>query len=69
MPTKMNNSIVVVKTAAQWAADTTTVLSHGQLAVESDTGLSKVGDGTNVYSALQYVQIYPTIDSGNALGA
>ena len=52
----------LTKTAAQWTADTR-VLQPGEPAVESDTGLMKVGDGTKRYSQLNYTK------QGNVWGA
>lgn len=42
---------VVPGTAAQWAASTT-ILPKGILCVETDTGISRLTDGVNAYSAL-----------------
>lgn len=48
----------LTKTTAQWNADTTTILLKGQLGIE-DTGNAsykvKIGNGTNIWSALSYV--------------
>lgn len=48
----------LTKTTAQWNADTTTILLKGQLGIE-DTGNAsykvKIGNGTNLWSALSYV--------------
>jgi hypothetical protein len=41
-------------TAADWTA-ATTVLSNGEIGVETDTGNSKIGDGKSAWSALSYV--------------
>lgn len=67
----VSNSIVdwsiqhKTKTTAEWALDNTTILLRGQLGVE-DTGNTsfkvKVGNGTDLYSALSYI----TGAAGNA---
>lgn len=48
----------LTKTTAKWNADTTTILLKGQLGIE-DTGNAsykvKIGNGTNLWSALSYV--------------
>lgn len=48
----------LTKTTAQWNSDTTTILLKGQLGIE-DTGNAsykvKIGNGTNLWSALSYV--------------
>lgn len=43
------------------------VLEAGQLAVESDTGRIKVGDGSTAYTSLPYAP--PTVSSLNVLGS
>ena len=42
------------RTAAQWTS-TNPVLLSGEVGYESDTGRSKVGDGTKKWSALEYI--------------
>lgn len=48
----------LTKTTAQWGSDTTTILLKGQIGIE-DTGNAsykvKIGNGTNLWSALSYV--------------
>ena len=44
-----------VGTAAEWTAENPTLLA-GEIGVESDTGKFKVGDGTTVWSGLDYAQ-------------
>ena len=51
--------IIYNKTASEFAKDTTTVFLKGQLLIENDTLKMKMGDGTNVYSALDYVNMTP----------
>ena len=42
-------------TAAQWSAvGTTLILASGELAIETDTRLFKLGDGTTVWNSLPY---------------
>lgn len=48
------------KTAAQFASDSDTVYLKGELLIESDTLKMKVGNGTDVYSALEYVNLTPS---------
>jgi hypothetical protein len=48
-----------VLTAAQWAAISPTT-THGQLYVESDTGVIKVGDGVTSYNSLAAAAVTPT---------
>jgi hypothetical protein len=48
----------LTKTTAQWNADTTTILLKGQLGIEDTVNTSfklKIGNGTNLWSALSYV--------------
>jgi hypothetical protein len=48
----------LTKTTAQWNADTTTILLKGQLGIEDTANASyklKIGNGTNLWSALSYV--------------
>lgn len=48
----------LTKTTAQWNADTTTILLKGQLGIEDTANTSyklKIGNGTNLWSALSYV--------------
>ena len=48
----------LTKTTAQWNSDTTTILLKGQLGVEDTANASykvKIGNGTNLWSALSYV--------------
>ena len=42
-------------TAAQWAA-VNPVLAQGEVGTETDTGKIKIGDGTQTWSALSYLQ-------------
>lgn len=42
------------KTAAQWSAENKILLA-GEIVVESDTGLIKIGNGTSAYNELKYV--------------
>lgn len=51
MAIKTNDVNERVGTAAEWAASTL-VLAAGERAVNTDTGEVRIGDGTNVYSAL-----------------
>ena len=54
-------------TAANWtSADP--VLAQGEMGLESDTRLFKIGDGVNNWSDLQYgaVALPETIDGGSA---
>ena len=51
--------IIYNKTASEFAKDSTTVFLKGQLLIENDTLKMKMGDGTNVYSALDYVNMTP----------
>lgn len=51
MAIKVNDVNERVGTAAEWAASTL-VLAAGERGVNSDTGEVRVGDGTNVWSAL-----------------
>lgn len=44
----------ISQTAAEWAADVSTVLTAGQIGRESDTGKFKFGDGSSLYGALSY---------------
>ena len=44
-----------VGTAAEWTAENPTLLA-GEIGVESDTGKFKVGDGTTVWTGLDYAQ-------------
>lgn len=43
-------------TAANWAS-ANPVLSAGEQALETDTGLTKVGDGTTAYTSLKYLSV------------
>ena len=48
----------LTKTTAQWNADTTTILLKGQLGIEDTANATyklKIGNGTNLWSALSYV--------------
>lgn len=48
----------LTKTTAQWNSDTTTILLKGQLGIEDTANASykvKIGNGTNLWSALSYV--------------
>lgn len=47
-----------VKTAAEWATCTVVPLS-GEFCIESDTRKLKVGNGTELYSALKYANVTP----------
>lgn len=53
--TTLNNVRIQLRndTAANWAKSTV-VLLVGEFAVENDTGLFKIGNGTDVFSALPY---------------
>jgi hypothetical protein len=60
----VNNGLVdwsiqhLTKTTAQWNADTTTILLKGQLGIEDTSNTTyklKIGNGTNLWSALSYV--------------
>ena len=54
-------------TAANWtSADP--ILAQGEMGIESDTRLFKIGDGVNNWSDLQYgaVGLPETIDGGSA---
>lgn len=51
MPISVVPVVERVGTAAEWAASTL-VLGVGERAVSSDTGEVRIGDGTNVHSAL-----------------
>ena len=42
-------------TAAQWAA-VNPILAQGEVGTETDTGKIKIGDGTQTWSALSYIQ-------------
>lgn len=46
------------KTAEEWTKDTT-VLLKGEFGIESDTRKIKIGNGTNVYKDLLYVNLTP----------
>lgn len=48
--------ILNIKTATEWA-NSTDILLEGEVAIESDTRLVKVGNGADVYSALPYTRI------------
>lgn len=48
--------ILNIKTAAEWA-NSTDILLEGEVAIESDTRLVKVGNGADIYSALPYTRI------------
>lgn len=41
------------RTAAQWATETTVPLA-GEILIETDTGLMKIGNGTDQYKNLPY---------------
>lgn len=45
-------------TAANWATSTLVLLKN-ELAIESDTRKVKIGDGTNVFKDLQYINLTP----------
>lgn len=47
-------SDVITQTAAEWTADTTTVLGVGQIGRESDTDAWKFGNGTALWGGLNY---------------
>lgn len=53
--TTLNNVRIQLRndTAANWAKSTVVLLA-GEFAVENDTGLFKIGNGTDVFSALPY---------------
>jgi hypothetical protein len=54
-------------TAANWD-ETDPILAQGEMGIETDTRLFKIGDGVNNWSDLEYgLAIIPdTIDGGNA---
>lgn len=60
----LNKAVPKLQTAAEWTADTTTILDVGQMGVESDTSKFKFGDGTNTWANLSYVSALP--DGGSA---
>jgi hypothetical protein len=47
-----------IKTASEWASDTT-VLLKGEIGIEADTLKIKFGDGTKTYSNLAYSNVTP----------
>lgn len=51
-------------TAANFTA-TNPLLAAGELAVELNTGLTKVGDGTTLWNSLPYTGVTPNSSSGN----
>lgn len=58
--TTINTRIVLKNdTAANWAASSL-VLLKGEIGIESDTGKIKIGNGTDVYADLPYVNMTPT---------
>lgn len=48
---------LVIKTAATWVSDNT-VLSDGDIGVESDTGHYKLGDGSTAWNSKAYYGLY-----------
>lgn len=55
----------ILKTAAAWQADTTTILTSSQIGIETDTGQGKQGDNTNLWSALAYGYSWSLNVNGN----
>lgn len=45
---------IILKTAAAWTADTSTILTSAQIGIETDTGKAKQGDNTNLWGSLSY---------------
>ena len=60
MATNTLNTRIILKgdTAANWA-NSTLVLLKNEIAIESDTRKVKIGDGTNVYADLRYINMTP----------
>jgi hypothetical protein len=50
----IDERVTIVKTAAGWTADVTTVLAAGALGLESDTSKFKFGNGSDLWSGLSY---------------
>lgn len=50
--------VLASKTATEWASDETVILK-GELALESDTRKVKMGNGTDIFSALPYINLTP----------
>lgn len=53
---------VIAKTAAEWAADETTILAENQIGRETDTAEFKFGDGSQTWGDLPYVQLGGDLD-------
>jgi hypothetical protein len=51
-------------TASEWTAANPT-LASGELGLESDTFLYKIGDGATAWSSLSYTSLAPTISTAN----
>lgn len=60
MATNTLNTRIILKndTAANWATSTLVLLS-GEIAIESDTRKAKIGNGTNVFKDLSYINLTP----------
>lgn len=54
-------------TAASWTS-TNPILAAGEAGVESDTGLMKIGNGTNTWTQLNYTNNYPNTNINNQTG-
>lgn len=54
-------------TAAEWAASTA-VLAEGEVGLETDTKLMKIGDGVKAWNALGYALVGPTGPTGSGGG-
>ena len=52
----LNNTKLTIysKAAADWAADSITVIKSGEFGIETDTGKIKFGNGVDVWSSLSY---------------
>ena len=60
MATNTLNTRIILKndTAANWATSTLVLLS-GEIAIESDTRKAKIGNGTDVFKDLSYINLTP----------
>ena len=54
---------LVVAQPEEWYLANDIVLGVGQIAIETDTGLYKIGNGISKYSELDYVDTEPSIDA------
>jgi hypothetical protein len=53
-------------TAANWTS-ANTVLAQGEFAIETDTGLAKVGNGTTAWTSLPYSDFNATFTAGRVI--